>query len=96
MRAFPVEARSADHRALIWVTPEGAYVYAVVLVADTSKLVAGADLNNPLPSVEDLLADTWELVDWERSIDDLRAIREEGHARRFDADQRRILDRVAI
>jgi predicted SnoaL-like aldol condensation-catalyzing enzyme len=96
MRVFKVEPRSVDHLALVRVSDEGDYVFAVVRRDDHTTDVGLGGTDHELRSIDDLVAASWELIDWERSIEDLRAIRYEGHRRRFDADQRRVLDRVAI
>jgi hypothetical protein len=96
MKTFPVEARAAEHVALVRVTDQGLYVYAVFLAADHEVLIRGGGLDGELTSPDDLVAAAWDLIDFERDPDLFRAIRAEGHARRFTEPQRRILDRVAI
>lgn len=134
MRTFEIEpeALDVDHRALVWVTPAGNFVFSVVQAADTKKYVRLGGIYNPvdqlpeerpewmdrpewfgelkelverivegalanhISSVDDLLALTHDLIAWDRIPDQFRAIRAEGHARRFTESQRRLLDRIAI
>lgn len=94
MKGFPVETRDQSHAAIVWVTDGGGYVFAVFMADDKTQLVHGSDLNEPLTSIDDLVAESWPWLDLERSETELRAMQDEAQSRRFTVDQRRLLARL--